>query len=844
MGLYGGFAGCGAADPNAQDGALYESVLSGDLLDDDVLYANELDCVNAGGVWYGVLCDEIGNNGENAYHVVVSTNNDATAILDGFTVSGGHADGPTFGPSPASQEQGSGINIYFGNPSIANCLVENNRADNHGAVNDHGGATLVNCELRRNFSTRWGGGLHNHASITTSLTDCRFIDNATAGTAGGGAGMFVKGKPTLTGCIFSGNVSATNGGAIYNDGTHVTLTLIDCTLSENSAVLGGAIYNIDGSRPVLTSCSITGNTAAEFGGGMYSNNQCHGVLTDCTFRANTAQTGGAIYIKFFCNPWLEGCTIIDNQAIGPDVGAGFVGGGGIWMQSGTIPYISRTDFINNTAITGGGAIYSSFTTSIAGGGGQFERCRFIGNTADYGGVAATYRDNIWFRNCEFSGNFAHGTSPRLGGGVLNNTQDSGVTNLVGSTFIHCTLTGNTSDGEGGAIMLRNGWPILTITGSIVWGNARFGGIMDERAQLAGSVGPDNLTTHYTLIQDWTGRFGGVGNFGADPLFVNASGDDNIAGTADDNLRLRAGSPCIGAGDSSANSNATSTDLDDNPRIVDGTIDLGAYEFRATCGDGNCEVGEGRCDCPEDCGDPASNEVPATSCSDGEDNDCDGLADCADPDCASATECPTCGDESCSAAETSCNCPADCGDPPSGETPGVNCSDGEDNDCDGLTDIADPDCVVCGDGSCDMDESRCNCPADCGDAPSSEVPGSSCADGEDNDCDTLTDCADPDCATAIECAVCGDGSCHVAESPCSCPADCGDPPSREDPASSCADRVDNDCDSMTDCADPDCTTGCPIPTVSAWGVCCMMLLLVTAGSLVLRGRESVCSLSIH
>jgi hypothetical protein len=85
--------------------------------------------------------------------------------------------------------------------------------------------------------------------------------------------------------------------------------------------------------------------------------------------------------------------------------------------------------------------------------------------------------------------------------------------------------------------------------------------------------------------------GGIGNVNADPQFVDPDGADNLIGTQDDDLRLRAGSPAIDAGD-----NATvtvPTDLDGNPRFVDdpitrdtgkGTppiVDVGAYEFEGT-----------------------------------------------------------------------------------------------------------------------------------------------------------------------------------------------------------------------------------------------------------------------
>lgn len=46
-----------------------------------------------------------------------------------------------------------------------------------------------------------------------------------------------------------------------------------------------------------------------------------------------------------------------------------------------------------------------------------------------------------------------------------------------------------------------------------------------------------------------------------------------------------------------------------------------------CGDGTCDPGEDVCNCPEDCGSP-----PGEDCTDGIDNDCDGLVDCEDDDC--------------------------------------------------------------------------------------------------------------------------------------------------------------------------------------------------------------------
>jgi hypothetical protein len=91
---------------------------------------------------------------------------------------------------------------------------------------------------------------------------------------------------------------------------------------------------------------------------------------------------------------------------------------------------------------------------------------------------------------------------------------------------------------------------------------------------------------------WDSSLGmdGGGNIAADPQFVDPDGTDNTPGTADDNLRLLATSPALDAGNNADlpadtadldgdgdTSEPLPLDLDGGPRIVNGIVDMGAYE---------------------------------------------------------------------------------------------------------------------------------------------------------------------------------------------------------------------------------------------------------------------------
>jgi hypothetical protein len=122
---------------------------------------------------------------------------------------------------------------------------------------------------------------------------------------------------------------------------------------------------------------------------------------------------------------------------------------------------------------------------------------------------------------------------------------------------------------------------------------------------------------------------------------------------------------------------------------------------AACGNGVCEAGNGEdcVSCPTDCrGQQGGKPSGRFCCGDG-----GGVnpLPCSSATCtASGFRCTTvptapscCGDGACTGAETSCTCAVDCGAPAGTELVGTTCRDGRDNDCDGAADCADTSCAA-------------------------------------------------------------------------------------------------------------------------------------------------------
>lgn len=174
--IYGGFSGTETAI-NQRNPVLNPTILSGDLLRNDS----------------GIPTLTTPRT-DNAYNVL--TINASNLVIDGFTISGGHADGD----SQAKTDRGAGIRFDSGvlgiNVTVKNCIFENNVAKLAAAV-------LLDTNV-------------NHNSLTYldySFERCIFRNN----TAYGGAGFFIRQlnrnppRVAIVNSLFESNRTLANG---------------------------------------------------------------------------------------------------------------------------------------------------------------------------------------------------------------------------------------------------------------------------------------------------------------------------------------------------------------------------------------------------------------------------------------------------------------------------------------------------------------------------------------------------------------------------------------------------------------------------------------------------------
>ena len=539
--IKGGYAGVGETEPNNRDIELYETILSGDLEGNDIEVNEPYDLPTEP------------TRAENSYHVVTGSGTDETAVLDGFTITGGNANGSYL----YDQDEGGGMYNNSGDPTIMNCTFTKNSSRSGGCMyNRLSSPRLSTCT----FSYNGGRGMWNSSSdivlnncmfignsvngisnwsSNQALTNCRFRDNA-------GIGMYNWGSDSIVvNCAFISN----NRGMFNTDNSNTTLT--NCSFSGNSTSYeGGGVFNYE-SNLKMYNCIFTGNSAENEGGGVYDlegvppppppggyestsplkSNQEAAIsdkrklkLINCTFADNTASKGNAIALDSYeqnhpRNVQISNCILWD-------------GGNEIWNNDGSTIMITYSDVWGGWPGIGNIEADPCF---VAAGYWKPPPLPFKASDpapADGAMGFSITSDVNW----------------RAGRDAVSHDVYFGTTSSP--PFI-CNLTITTFDPGTMAYGTTYYWRIDEVNDS----STTTGDIWNFTTMIAPPPPPPMLT-----------------------LSASYMSDNQQHTWIDGDYHLQPESPCINAGEPNHVPEPNKTDLDGRPRVIGGRIDMGAYEY--------------------------------------------------------------------------------------------------------------------------------------------------------------------------------------------------------------------------------------------------------------------------
>ena len=236
----------------------------------------------------------------------------------------------------AITSQGVGVTTIVGSSFSGNSGSDGGAVGNLGNI-----LTVVNSTFQGNQATGTDGNPGNGGNggaivfdgAMTTMTICGSTFSGNTANAAGGAIFrvaYTDEPTTIDRCTFDGNIgnaTTCNGGALYLENTHITMTAT--TISNNTSHYGGGFWVGQSAIADLTNVTLTGNSSMQ-GGGFWFANPKSGTFLNCTIVGNTSSYGGALFsgsntVK------LQNTIVSSNDCKGTvfpsgDVNLGFMGG--------------------------------------------------------------------------------------------------------------------------------------------------------------------------------------------------------------------------------------------------------------------------------------------------------------------------------------------------------------------------------------------------------------------------------------------------------------------------------------------------------------------------------------
>ncbi|MDX1910294.1 MAG: choice-of-anchor Q domain-containing protein, partial [Saprospiraceae bacterium] len=516
------------------------------------------------------LSGEIGDpdlRTDNSYHVVRGLGLNNSTLVDGFTITQGHS----YGEFTPSTLDGFGAGMLLqgsheqtnSRPIISRCIFERNAGYAGGGLcsswsdpdNPWMGEHPVNpvlqqCTFQFNRAYIWGGAFFaNSPSVpgdTLEIKDCAFTDNY----------VYLYG----------------GGGLYFNQTANTHVRLSGCLMERDSAplgALGGAIH-------FALSADFT---------------EASLVLDSCVFRRNIAADGAGLYytgdigffddVDFFFR--ANHCLFEGNKTTNGGSGSAYTigsarGGGDVRTE------VTNCIFKDNLA--------GNFTTTVGGfaegkSKNLIQACVFLGNQdVDFpnelclavqcgasGASNATREVHTEIKNCLFAHN-GGGVAALVGENNLSTTEITNCTFFDNNEYIFVKSKVPSSPG--------GGYNEMYLNNCVVWeketdGIRMFYNNNPAVYEMYGFHAENTIITVPDGFWQWPGAQGVFGDhviFNEYPEFEDTLAFD---------FRLQPCSPAVNAGSNVvADTFGLLTDLDGHPRILQDTVDLGAYETPIPC----------------------------------------------------------------------------------------------------------------------------------------------------------------------------------------------------------------------------------------------------------------------
>ena len=536
---------------------------------------------------------------QNGSVVTFESGEDSTAVLCGFTIQNGN------GTYYSHNYHGGGILCKNANPTINNCIIKNNSAEQGGGISCvSSNIYLTSITIKNNYAEYNGGGIlfWNYATASFDADErCSIFLNFSSrgcdlcsvncGTINIVVDTFTvaepdnyfaypvdyftfdilnyKIEPVNQDLYVSPDGDNSNSGLIpleplktisyaltkiASDSTHPNI--INLANGIYSPEITGEIFPLncrsyvsiigdDEENTILDGNSLSCIMACVFGDNHFS-------IENLTIQNGSASEGGGIRFSANSSPTIRNVTIKDNSVTG--------GGGGVLCYNNSCPVFEDVSIINNYAGSLGGGIKISNSNPI------LKNVIISGNSVDLGwgssaGINSSINSNPILINIAIINNTSGEDGSIFGSGdnnchILNNITIAD--NNIIDNVIYCMSYNN-----------------LNLNNCILYNNEASNEISfyiyGDSNEVTISYtdikdGEDGIQTNGAGIINWQ-----EGNMDSIPQFV---GGDPFS------YELLEVSPCIDAGNPDTTGlHLPATDLAGNQRIYNGRIDIGAYEYQ-------------------------------------------------------------------------------------------------------------------------------------------------------------------------------------------------------------------------------------------------------------------------